>query len=128
MAAYVSSSYTNLTPDISITRSDMTKLLLASIDLREIGIAQIINTEAKWSDFIQEKLGLKTPLTVEEILKVAESVQNTLGRISFRKNFFVLERAVCHTSCPDRRSIQTLFYTSWKNGLFPYFPFIINIK
>lgn len=52
----------NLTPDISITRSDMTKLLLASIALREIGIAQIINTEAKMVQLYPGKIRIKNTL------------------------------------------------------------------
>lgn len=72
----------NLTPDITITRSDLTNLLLASIALEEIGIAQIINTEAAKVQFVLgTKPGLKTPLTLEGILKVNESVKDTLGMV-----------------------------------------------
>lgn len=69
----------NITPEISISRSNVINLLLASIALEEIGLDHIINAEAEKVQFVLGTLpGLKTATTTEEILKVNDSVQDML--------------------------------------------------
>lgn len=72
----------NITPVISISRNDVTNLLLASIALEEIGLAHIINAEAEKVQYVLGTIpGLKSASTEEGILKVNESVQDTLEMV-----------------------------------------------
>lgn len=72
----------NITPVISISRNDVTNLLLASIALEEIGLAHIINAEAEKVQYVLGTIpGLKSVSTEEGILKVNESVQDTLEMV-----------------------------------------------
>lgn len=79
----------NITPEISISRSDVINLLLASIAPEEIGLAHIINAEAEKVQFVLGTLpGLKTATTTEEILKVNDSVQDMLELVIKKEMLF----------------------------------------
>lgn len=70
----------NITPSISINRTDVINLLLASIALEELGLAHIVNAEA---EKIQYALGTLTGtpiagLTLNDLIALDNSVQTTL--------------------------------------------------
>ncbi|WP_210471316.1 hypothetical protein [Sporosarcina sp. 6E9] len=72
----------NITPIISITRSEVINLLLASIALEELGLAHIINAEAEKIQYVLGTLpGLSPAATLAEILAVNESVQDVLDLV-----------------------------------------------
>lgn len=73
----------NITPNITLSRNDVVNLLLASIAMEELGLAHIINAEG---EKVQAVLGtipgvppLSPATTLEDILTINESVQNTLA-------------------------------------------------
>lgn len=72
----------NITPIISITRSEVINLLLASIALEELGLAHIINAEAEKIQYVLGTLpGLSPAASLAEILAVNESVQDVLDLV-----------------------------------------------
>ena len=72
----------NITPDITIKRSDVINLLLASIALEELGLAHIINAEAEKIQYVLGTLpGLSPAATLAEILAVNDSVQDVLDLV-----------------------------------------------
>jgi len=78
-------SIPNITPEITITREDVINLLLSSIALEEIGLSHIINAEGEKIQYVLGTLpgpSPTPPATIEEILKVNESVRNTLKEIT----------------------------------------------
>jgi len=69
----------NITPNISINRNNVIDLLLASIAMEELGLAHIINAEGEKIQYALGTLpGLTIPASLDEILEVNESVQDTL--------------------------------------------------
>lgn len=73
----------NVKPTIDLERKDVINLLLASIAFEELGLAHVINAEA---EKIQAVLGTLpgcnvTATTIEQLLAVNESVNNTLKTI-----------------------------------------------
>ena len=72
----------NITPTITISRTDVINLLLASIALEELGLAHIINAEAEKIQYVLGTLpGLSPAASLEEILAVNESVQDMLDLV-----------------------------------------------
>lgn len=72
----------NITPTITISRSDVINLLLASIALEELGLAHIINAEAEKIQYALGTLpGLSTSATLGQILAVNESVTDMLDLV-----------------------------------------------
>ncbi|NMA89768.1 MAG: collagen-like protein, partial [Amphibacillus sp.] len=70
----------NITPDISINRNDVINLLLASIAMEELGLAHIINAEGEKIQYALGTIpGLTPAATLEDILSVNDSVQDTLA-------------------------------------------------
>ena len=70
----------NINPVISITRDDAANLLMASIAMEELGLAHVINAEGEKIQYAIGTLpGLTTPATIDEILAVNKSVQDTLA-------------------------------------------------
>ncbi len=69
--------------DVSLTRYQTINLLLASIAYEELGLAHLINSEAEKIQYILGTLheGVKPPTTLEGILKLNASVQQTLKEI-----------------------------------------------
>lgn len=70
-------SYPNIpdiTPDITINRTDVINLLLASIALEELSLAHIMNAEGEKIQFV---LGLTGP-TIADLIAIDASVQTTL--------------------------------------------------
>lgn len=72
----------NVTPTISINRTDVINLLLASIAFEELGLAHVINAEA---EKIQAVLGTLPPpgvtvpgTTIDDLLRINDSVRKTL--------------------------------------------------
>jgi hypothetical protein len=65
----------DITPEIKISREEAINLLLASIALEEIGLAHIINAEG---EKIQEVIEKGRCTTIDELLKINESVKKTL--------------------------------------------------
>lgn len=72
----------NITPTISINRTDVINLLLASIALEELGLAHIINAEAEKLQFVIGTLGGAhvTP-SVADLIAIDQSVQTTLKEV-----------------------------------------------
>src|SRR6185312_7438155 len=69
----------NISPTISITRDDAINLLLASIAMEELGLAHIVNAEGEKLQYALGTIpGLTTPASLEDILHVNDSVQDTL--------------------------------------------------
>ncbi|TQK53191.1 hypothetical protein FB479_1118 [Brevibacillus sp. AG162] len=73
-------SIPNITPVISITLDQTTSLLLASIALEELALAQILNAEAEKLQFVLGTLdpGLEPAPTLSDILLVNASVRQTI--------------------------------------------------
>jgi hypothetical protein len=72
----------NITPTITITRTDVINLLLASIALEELGLAHIINAEAEKIQYALGTIpGLSPAASLEDILEVNESVQDMLDLV-----------------------------------------------
>lgn len=72
----------NITPTITISRTDVINLLLASIALEELGLAHIINAEAEKIQYALGTLpGLSPAATLGEILAVNDSVQDMLDLV-----------------------------------------------
>ena len=72
----------NITPAITISRSDVINLLLASIALEELGLAHIINAEAEKIQYALGTLpGLSPSATLGQILAVNESVSDMLDLV-----------------------------------------------
>ncbi|ASJ56440.1 hypothetical protein BP422_24475 [Brevibacillus formosus] len=73
-------SIPNITPVISITLGQTTSLLLASIALEELALANILNAEAEKLQFVLGTLGpgLEPPATLSDILLVNASVRQTI--------------------------------------------------
>ncbi|MFF0829244.1 hypothetical protein ACFYU8_20375 [Brevibacillus sp. NPDC003359] len=74
----------NITPLITITQSQVTNLLLASIALEELGLSHIINAEAEKLQYVLGTLPGLTgpPATISDLLNVNSSVVNTLREIT----------------------------------------------
>lgn len=72
----------NINPEITIDRTDVINLLLASIALEEIGLAHIINAEG---EKIQYSLGTignpRQSPTLNQVLEINESVRDTLAMV-----------------------------------------------
>lgn len=72
----------NITPTISITLGDTVNMLLASIALEEMGLANIMNAEAEKIQYVVGTLSDTTPLasppTFSNLLESCTVVQNTL--------------------------------------------------
>lgn len=69
----------NISPTITITRDDAVNLLLTSIAMEELGLAHIINAEGEKLQYALGLLpGLTSPASLEDILLVNTSVQDTL--------------------------------------------------
>lgn len=67
----------NITPNISLDRSDTINLLLSSIALEEIGLSHILNAEGeKLQDFLKT-----SPQDIEEYLQMNQSVNSMLRTI-----------------------------------------------
>lgn len=73
----------NITPTISISRTEVINLLLASIALEELGLAHIINAEAEKIQFVLGTLngGSHVTPTVPDLIAIDESVQTTLKEV-----------------------------------------------
>ncbi|HEX9061045.1 MAG TPA: hypothetical protein VF941_12770 [Clostridia bacterium] len=72
-------SIPNITPTISVNRTDVVNLLLASIALEEIGLAHIVNAEAEKIQFVLGTLnGVHVTPTVADLIAIDETVQTTL--------------------------------------------------
>lgn len=70
----------DINPQVTLTRSDAITLLLASIAMEDLGLAHILNTEGEKVQYALGTLpGLVEPATLEDILAVNESLQNTLS-------------------------------------------------
>jgi len=75
----------DVSPAIDITREDAITLILASIAFEELGLAHIINAEAEKIQYvlgtIEGQTPLETPPTIEDLLDVDRSVQQTLKTV-----------------------------------------------
>src|SRR5699024_12651101 len=75
----------DINPEITITRDDVTNLLLASIAMEELGLAHILNAEG---EKIQYALGTlheeDEPASIEDILTINDSVKDLL-ELSMKK-------------------------------------------
>ena len=72
----------NITPTITISRSDAINLLLSSIALEELGLAHIINAEAEKIQYALGTLpGLSPAATLDQILAVNDSVQDMMDLV-----------------------------------------------
>lgn len=74
----------NITPTITVTRSDAINLLLASIAMEELGLSHIINAEGEKLQFLLGTLPTSPFVfrTVEDVLDVNVSVQSMLQTIA----------------------------------------------
>ena len=80
----------DINPNVSVTQTDAVNLLLSSIAMEEIGLSHIINAEGEKIQFVLGTLvdGSGTPIegpqdvTVEDVLKVNKSVDNTLKNVT----------------------------------------------
>ncbi len=70
----------NITPTISLSRTDVINLLLASIALEELGLAHIVNAEAEKIQAVVGTLPNSSiaSATISDLLLINESVRNTL--------------------------------------------------
>ncbi|RAT99118.1 hypothetical protein [Brevibacillus sp. Leaf182] len=70
----------NITPTISVTIEQSVSLLLTSIALEELALAQIMNAEAEKLQFVVGTLGITPGVvpTISDILAVNNSVHRTL--------------------------------------------------
>ncbi len=81
-------------PSISLSREDVTNLLLASIAFEELGLSHLINAEA---EKVQYMLGTlsgqeRVPcLEVEDIFAVNKSVRSTISAISRKEMILLLK-------------------------------------
>jgi len=79
----------DINPEITITRDDVTNLLLASIAMEELGLAHILNAEG---EKIQYALGTLNeedePASIEDILTINDSVKDLL-ELSMKKEMFL---------------------------------------
>ena len=66
----------DMNPNITITRTDVINIILASIGLEEIGLAHILNAEG-------EKLqaGILLATTIDELIELNASVERTLRNV-----------------------------------------------
>lgn len=70
----------DINPQVTLTRSEAITLLLASIAMEELGLAHILNTEGEKVQYALGTLpGLPEPATLEDVLAINESLQNTLS-------------------------------------------------
>lgn len=77
----------DITPSISVTRDDAINLLLLSIAMEELGWAHIVNAEGEKIQYALGTLpGLEDDVTLDDVLKVNDSVLETLAAI-MRKEF-----------------------------------------
>ncbi|GEC89459.1 hypothetical protein [Brevibacillus brevis] len=70
----------NITPTISVTIEQSVSLLLTSIAMEELALAQIMNAEAEKIQFVVGALGITPGVvpTISDILAVDNSVRRTL--------------------------------------------------
>lgn len=70
---------------IGITVEDSVNLLLASVAFEELGLAHIINAEAEKIQYVlgtlETESPLATPPTIEELLLINQSVNQTLKNV-----------------------------------------------
>lgn len=71
----------NITPSISLSRTDVVNLLLASVAFEELGLAHVINAEAEKIQAVLGTLpGQTTPLgtTFSDLITVDQSIRRVL--------------------------------------------------
>ncbi|MFC5702978.1 hypothetical protein ACFPVX_16945 [Cohnella faecalis] len=80
----------NITPQISVNRTDVINLLLASIALEELGLSHIINAEGEKIQHVLGTLPGQSPThpTLSDLLTINESVRNTIREIA-KKEFLL---------------------------------------
>lgn len=75
----------DVSPVIDLTLEDTINLLIASIAFEELGLAHITNAEAEKIQYIlgtlENQIPLETPPTIDDLLKVNKSVENTLRSV-----------------------------------------------
>ena len=81
-------SIPDINPEITLTRDDAINLLLASIAMEELGLAHIINAEGEKIQFALEAIPEMEDVDLDELLKVNDSVMETLDAI-MRKEFLL---------------------------------------
>ncbi len=79
----------NITPSISVTRSESATLLLASIAMEELALAHIMNAEAEKIQYVLGTLDSKLPppakVTLTNLLEVNRSVRQTLHDVVLKE-------------------------------------------
>lgn len=74
----------NITPSISLNRTDVINLLLASVAFEELGLAHIINAEAEKIQFAVGTLPGQTPLeppTLANLISIDRSAEQILRTV-----------------------------------------------
>lgn len=105
---------------IDITLEDSLNLILASIAFEELGLAHIINAEAEKIQYVLGTIEGQTPLdpppTIEDLLEVNRSVDQTLKNIIKKEMLlqFKLEEVLTYSTTTT--STTTTTTTTTENG------------
>jgi len=82
----------NITPNITINRTDVINLLLASIAMEELSLAHILNAEGEKIQYVLGTIpgisGLSPAANLEDLLQINDSVQDTIA-MSIKKELLL---------------------------------------